>query len=673
MSTRLKTIISLSTILILLLGTISFAADSDFYVETRKINLTQLLKQVNPDLIEEKETTNEEVKPKEIEDNNTETEKEKIKDEEREINIIWVNVSSPTIDVKTAFAEGGIGTVATLDNIVKNQVVADGHVVAAINGGYFEVGGDRQTYGTYFNNGDVVHIGDIGSLATFGGNNQFSTLALYTAIEGSINGQWQEPNNFKAWNINHFMDNDDALLIFDSFYNGIKPQHNYNTITVINNVVTRIDKGSFNIPSNGFLILTKDKKQLTKFKLGDKINYRFRYYPNLYNDNSNKGERLYLDKIKSAVGAGPILLKDGQVVADPVKEGFFENKINYTRAKRSFIGINDYNMMAMATVDNVTILELAEIAKSLGLIEAINLDGGGSTGLYYNNEYLTPSKRKIANAIIVSSHNQPKSKLIVNQREVFSNYRDIIKTDKNRQYVLMSELAKALDSRFSYSPLSKIATLYRYQKRYTINCNDLSITDNTTTEKINILKADDDHDFYISIDDLAKIMPLESIYDKKNKTLRIQIKTIDSIISSANLLKSSGKYQASAELYQQALIMDYKNITILGELGDLYKDELNNLNQAIDYYKKALNYSPNDAYILVAYSDALSKKGDLKAAEKNLEKVIELYPQDALGYYQMGIILSEHHKKKEAKLYFENALKHQPKEKILKDIEKRLR
>lgn len=38
----------------------------------------------------------------------------------------------------------------------------------------------------------------------------------------------------------------------------------------------------------------------------------------------------------------------------------------------------------MGTVPGATIRELAEIAKALGLVSAMNLDGGASSGLYYN-------------------------------------------------------------------------------------------------------------------------------------------------------------------------------------------------------------------------------------------------------------------------------------------------
>ncbi len=626
MSTQCKRLLKLSIVAILLLFSCSYAAENDFYTETRKIDIRQVdaeLYQLFPELKQkveeqkkaaaEKAKKDEEQKPAETkkelspEEIKKQAEKEK-KAAEKTLNIIWANLESPTLSVETAYANGGIGAVDTLDKIVQSQKQNNGKIVAAINAGYFEIGGDRQTYGTYFNNGEVVHIGDIGSLATFDSKNKFSMQPLFTTIEGAINGQWQKPNNFKAWNINHFMDNNDALLIFDSFYQGVQPAHNYTTITVVNHHVSRIETGTFNIPTNGFLILVKDSKIINKFKIGDKVEYKFKHYYNNYSDNVTDGSQLYLNKVKNAIGAGPILLKDGKIVADPVKEKFFEDKINFNRAKRSFIGKTDYNMFAMVTIDEVTMLEAAYIAKSLGLVDAINLDGGGSSSLYYNDNYLKESKRKIANALVIKTHDKAASHLFVNDREIFSNDREIVKQMNEQTYVLASELAKGLEARFSYSPLSGLAEIYRYQKRYTINTEKETISDGKDSVKLRTLPANNKYDVYINIDDFKKIMPLESIYTDYQKTLRIHIKTLSSTLSSANYLANTGKYNSAAELYKKALAMDYKNITTLSALGDIYLNKLNDTEQAIKYYSLALQYSPDDAYIINAKAKALGKR-----------------------------------------------------------------
>jgi exopolysaccharide biosynthesis protein len=43
----------------------------------------------------------------------------------------------------------------------------------------------------------------------------------------------------------------------------------------------------------------------------------------------------------------------------------------------------------------------AEVMKSLGAVEAMNLDGGASSGLVYGDNYITRTGRDISNALLV--------------------------------------------------------------------------------------------------------------------------------------------------------------------------------------------------------------------------------------------------------------------------------
>ena len=59
------------------------------------------------------------------------------------------------------------------------------------------------------------------------------------------------------------------------------------------------------------------------------------------------------------------------------------------RAQRSFIGEDKNSFLVMGTVNNVTLVELATILKDIGLINAINLDGGASSALMFEGKIIT--------------------------------------------------------------------------------------------------------------------------------------------------------------------------------------------------------------------------------------------------------------------------------------------
>lgn len=102
-----------------------------------------------------------------------------------------------------------------------------------------------------------------------------------------------------------------------------------------------------------------------------------------------------------AVQAGPRLVVNGKVSLDVKNEGFRDPKILTGGGARSALGITKDHKLILLTTGGATIPQLAEIMKKAGAYQAMNLDGGASSGLYYNGSYLTAPGRQISNAIIV--------------------------------------------------------------------------------------------------------------------------------------------------------------------------------------------------------------------------------------------------------------------------------
>jgi len=120
----------------------------------------------------------------------------------------------------------------------------------------------------------------------------------------------------------------------------------------------------------------------------------------------------------AALGSGPILLKQGQTRVAADEEGFNINQ----RAPRTAIGKSSDNTAFLIVVDGrqpdwsegVTLQELAEVFLSLNAVDAINLDGGGSSIMVIQNEIVsqpsdnsvpgTPGReRPVANVIALFS------------------------------------------------------------------------------------------------------------------------------------------------------------------------------------------------------------------------------------------------------------------------------
>lgn len=99
------------------------------------------------------------------------------------------------------------------------------------------------------------------------------------------------------------------------------------------------------------------------------------------------------------------LVRDGQIVGAPYTTGFF------ARQPRTFIGRTAGGSVALVTIDGrstrsvgATLAEEARIARSLGLVDAVNLDGGGSTAMAVRGRLVnTPAggrERSVGDAVV---------------------------------------------------------------------------------------------------------------------------------------------------------------------------------------------------------------------------------------------------------------------------------
>ncbi len=120
-----------------------------------------------------------------------------------------------------------------------------------------------------------------------------------------------------------------------------------------------------------------------------------------------------------AIGGGPVLLRDGGSVIDWEAEKF-KDVFALNRHPRTAIGKTKSGDIWLVSVEGrqpqsegATLAELSDIMKRLGCLEAINLDGGGSStlnvlGLTINRPSDLQTERPVANALILTG-DKPKS------------------------------------------------------------------------------------------------------------------------------------------------------------------------------------------------------------------------------------------------------------------------
>lgn len=132
------------------------------------------------------------------------------------------------------------------------------------------------------------------------------------------------------------------------------------------------------------------------------------------------GKALHTDKATSVVSGGPVLVKDGQEDVTVKQDGMVHpndgNSFYYgwvhKRNPRTFAGTDAQGKTLLVTADGrstaslgLSLKEEADVAKSLGMEQAMNLDGGGSTTAVAGGTVLnSPSggaERPVGDALLV--------------------------------------------------------------------------------------------------------------------------------------------------------------------------------------------------------------------------------------------------------------------------------
>ncbi len=304
------------------------------------------------------------------------------------INIVEINQKiAKDFEVKPAIASETLANKRTVRTIAKNT-----NAIVAINGGFFK----PQTgvpLGTLMIDKKLYTgpIYDRVALGIFENGYDVGRVQLNAKIIG--NG-----NEIKIDNINQPR----MLSSYTIAYTGdwgntapASPQYGVQ-LQIVGNKITAVSANPLSIPKNG-MVLVGPKSQLGKLFGAEYVDIQINTNPKWEN-------------VKHIISGGPYLVKDNEIFIDMTAQ-----KLQSIggRNPRTAIGYTKDNDLVLVAVDGregssigLTLVELANLMKSLGCTNAINLDGGGSTVMYVNGQIVNnphqPGGIALSNALIIS-------------------------------------------------------------------------------------------------------------------------------------------------------------------------------------------------------------------------------------------------------------------------------
>ena len=162
-------------------------------------------------------------------------------------------------------------------------------------------------------------------------------------------------------------------------------------IVVSNNNITSITKSRVQIPKDGYVIVGP-ASVLGSLKVKEKISLDIKTLPDWEN-------------VNHIISGGPYLVKDGKVYVDIQDQKLLAIG---GRNPRTAIGYTKDNHFIIVTADGregssigLTLKELAYYMQKIGCVNAMNLDGGGSTVMYVKG-YIT-NKPPVKGGIALSN------------------------------------------------------------------------------------------------------------------------------------------------------------------------------------------------------------------------------------------------------------------------------
>jgi len=284
------------------------------------------------------------------------------------------------------------------------------NAVAGINGTYFSSTG--RPLGVLVINQELISYPIYNRTSLIIDKNQ-NAMIDQVILDGyvEIDGE-----RYEITGVNEPRESND-VIVFTSHYGELTGTNRYGyELTIKNGRVVSGQIGNSKIPADGFVISFSPmfiEHVFEKVKINHKAKTHLQLIP-------------YSKRIKNDVlhvmGGGPRLLKKGRVYVTKHTEKFKKDIAN-GRAARSAVGVTKSGKIMFIAVDGkprrnspwrkskepqsrgMTLEELAKLMKSLGVLDAVNLDGGGSSAMVINgkvkNRPVDGNQKRVSNALLI--------------------------------------------------------------------------------------------------------------------------------------------------------------------------------------------------------------------------------------------------------------------------------
>lgn len=304
------------------------------------------------------------------------------------INVLDIDIMHAPVRIRPILASDAFDSLQHISQHAKSS-----HALAAINANYFKKNG--TPLGTLIVDGEWV-AGPIYDRVSLGVTKSGRVRVDRVSLAGILETPNQAVPRIWINNINQPRRTGSRLVAYTRRWGNFVRLPFEGCLVAVNPRGEITDKSTqyMTIPYGGYVLSDSKDGPLSNLAVGDVVKLTWRPAPNTWSD------------VQQAVSGGPLLIKDGNVFVDLKDEAFRAGWTSCHIKARTAAGVtNDHHLLLVTVEGSHTMWDLAKFLHKLGAVDALNLDGGGSTAMFVNGATVTQSKRKVASAIGIFSEN----------------------------------------------------------------------------------------------------------------------------------------------------------------------------------------------------------------------------------------------------------------------------
>jgi len=304
------------------------------------------------------------------------------------INVVEVDMVDAPVQVRPVLAGSSFNRLADVKNHAR-QVQA----LAAVNANYFKPNG--TPLGTLIIDREWV-AGPLYDRVSMGitqcGFIRMDRVNLYGILRSS------RPGAQSIWvnNINQPRRTGSRLILYSRRWGSNVRMQYAGCLVAVNSRGEVVDQKTtvIEVPWGGFVLSDKKGSQISQLRKGDLVELAWKTRPDSWKD------------VVQAISGGPRLIKDGELYVDLNAEKFRKAWTGRQIKARTAAGVSGENHLLLATIEGPhTLWDFAKFLQKLGAVDAMNLDGGGSTTMVVNGVTVTRNansyQRRVASSLAV--------------------------------------------------------------------------------------------------------------------------------------------------------------------------------------------------------------------------------------------------------------------------------